>query len=154
MDIVSGPSGLLVTIRSTKTLKVARDPVVLALPRLPGSYACPSAAWDAYVAGVPGLPMSPAFLLSTGRALTTRVMVNMLKRALVVLGCPYAQSTSSHSLRRGGSLAARAAGAAREDIQKHGTWKSDSAMSAYVPRQSSTAVDTAMANLFGSPASN
>ena len=101
-DILPYDSGLIVMLRSTKTLGSDQQPTVLALPHLPGSPACPTRAWLRYVRTSPGGPGDPAFLLRDGSPLTTDTLVGAIRLALRASGCPYADRVSSHSLRRGG----------------------------------------------------
>ena len=143
-------TGLLVLISSSKTIGPTSDPVVLSIPKLPGSPACPTQAWASYVKKVPASPLSPAFTLRDGSPLTPGQLTAVVRHALGAIGCPYAASFSCHSLRRGGSQAAVKAGSHREDVASHGTWKSMAGMSAYVPSQSSTRVAASLASLFAS----
>lgn len=147
-DIVSGPEGLSVVIRSSKTILPGTKPTVLLLPRIPQSPACPSSAWDAYQAAYPGTPDTPAFIIHDGTALTPPQLVTVIKAALLKLGCPYALKIRSHSLRRGGAQAAQMAGCDRAHIATHGTWSSETGLKAYVPSKSSQQVATKLATLF------
>ena len=92
--------------------------------------------------------MDYAFSLPGMQPMTPALLVGVLKAALIALGCPYAQAVTAHSLRRGGVHAAVAAGAPRQDIKSHGTWKTDSAFAAYTPQQFSTKVASSLASLF------
>ena len=147
-DVLIHPSGILILLRSTKTLVPDVSPRVVALPRIHSSPACPTQAWKDYITAVPAALDKPAFLLKDGSPLTPSRLVQVLRMTLIVLGCPYAQAVSSHSLRRGGAQAAQASGAAREDIKYHGTWRSEGALKAYIPHQSSSRVAMSMARLF------
>ena len=148
--IMHTDSGLLVLITSSKTIGPDAHPVVLSLPVLPGSPACPTRAWLSYIEKVPASPLSPAFVLRNGSPLTPGQLTAVVRHALETVGCPYAATFSCHSLRRGGSQAAVKAGSDREDVASHGTWKSVAGMSAYVPSQSSTRVAASLASLFAS----
>ena len=148
-DIRTANSGLLVLISSSKTIGPGSEPAVLSLPRIPGSPACPTQAWENYTRLYPASPLFPAFTLKDGTPLTPGHLTAQVRSALGVLGCPYAATFSSHSLRRGGSQAAVRAGCPREDVATHGTWKSPAGMSAYVPSLSSERVAASLATLFG-----
>ena len=69
-NIMTTTDGLIVLITSSKTLGPGSAPVALRLPRIPGSPACPTQAWDTYIAKVHASPLSPAFLLRNGSPLT------------------------------------------------------------------------------------
>ena len=73
----------------------------------------------------------------------------VLRAVLLALGSPTSHQVSSHSLRRGGTQAAQMSGAAQEDIQVQGTWKSKGSMKTYLAKQSSAKVATSLAHLFG-----
>lgn len=147
-DIVSNIDGLWVIIRSSKTILPGTPPTVIELPRIPGSPACPAAAWDAYQDMYPGPLHGPAFLTFDGHPLTPTQMVVVLQSVLSKLGCPYASSIRSHSLRRGGAQAAQMAQCSTDEIAHQGTWKSVSGLRAYVPSQTSHVVATKLATLF------
>ena len=148
VDITSHPHGLTVVIHSSKTITASSPPAIVSLPRIPSSPACPATAWDLYVSQVPASPQSPAFILFNGRPLTPTILNEVVRDALVYLGCPYGPKFSGHSLRRGGSQAAVQAGSIRQDIAKHGTWSSIAGMKPYVPSSASTRVANNMATLF------
>ena len=148
-DIVPHATGLTVVIRSSKTIALMSPPVPLSLPLIPGSPACPTTAWLNYVALLPALPSSPAFMLFNGKPLTPGVFNTVIREALVDLGCPYAAQFSGHSLRRGGSQAAISGGADKLDVTKHGTWSSPAGMRPYLPSSQSSRVASTMATLFG-----
>ena len=148
-DIQLYAGGLLVVLRSTKTSGPDQQPTVLALPRLPGSPACPTTAWVRYAASSRGGPGDPAFLLGNGSPLATDALVGTLRLVLRNAGCPYADRVSSHSLRRGGAQAAQASGATLEALKAHGTWRTDSAMGRYLLPKATESVARALATLFG-----
>ena len=148
MDITSGEDGLLLVLKSSKTIKKGSLPTVLALPRIQGCIACPASAWDTYVDKVPGSPGDPAFMTPMGTPLTPAQMAVVLQAALHATGCPYALQVTMHSLHRGGAQAAQLANSPREDIARHGTWKSLSGMKTYVPHKASFRVASNLAALF------
>ena len=148
-DIQLYAGGLLVVLRSTKTSGPDQHPTVLALPRLPGSPACPTHAWIRYATSSTGGAGDPAFLLRNGTPLTTDALVGALRLALRNAGCPYADRVSSHSLRRGGAQAAQASGVPLEALKAHGTWKTDGAMGRYLLPKTTESVARALATLFG-----
>jgi hypothetical protein len=147
-DISSGQHGLLLVIRSSKTIKKGTLPTILALPRIPGSIACPAKAWDSYIDRVPGSPDDPAFITPMGTPLTPGQMAVVLQAALHAKGCPYALQVTMHSLRRGGAQAALLANCPKEDIARHGTWRSQSGMKTYLPNNSSFRVADKLSALF------
>ena len=147
-DVLAHATGLILLLRSSKTIKAGHQPGVLALPRIPTSLACPTKAWEDYIRHVNPHPMAPAFLLTSGVPLSTYSLMSVIRSLLQAMGCPYAILTSSHSLRRGGAQAAQAAGAHKEAIMDHGTWKTVGAMSSYVPKLPSPEVANSLAALF------
>ena len=147
-DITSTPSGLTVVIRSSKTIHLGTKPAVLSLPRIPNSPACPAGAWDSYTSLIPGHPLSPAFMLKDGRSVTPTHLTDVVRLALITLKVPYGHSFSGHSLRRGGSQAASAAGTEKQDIAKHGTWSKVSGLKPYVPSLHSQRVANKLSTLF------
>ena len=124
-------------------------PLALALPLIPGSQACPTQAWDSYVFLNPGGPMDPAFTTPLGLPLTPTPIVSAMRAATALMGRHYSSALSMHSLRRGGALGASQAGAPRDHLATHGTWASDSGLSAYVPPPGSREVASRFTTLFG-----
>ena len=147
-DVIIHNTGLLLIIRSSKTIRLGTTPPTISLPTIPGSPVCPTAAWKAYVTRVPAHPASNAFIMTDGTHLTNNRLITVLRATLLALGSPHALTTTSHSLRRGGSQAAQLAGAAHQDIQAHGTWKAKGSLKTYLAQQSSERVAHSMAHLF------
>lgn len=147
-DITSNDTGLIVVIRSSKTIKKGTKPAILSLPRIPNSPACPALAWDTYTSLVPSPPTSPAFILYDGRPVTPSHLTTVVRHVLIVLGVPYGPSFSGHSLRRGGSQAAVVSGSDPKDIAKHGTWTKVSGLKPYVSSLPSQRVSDKLSTLF------
>lgn len=130
-DVCFSPAGLLVIIRSTKTLKAGR-PTLLEVRRVPYHPLCPVQAWEDYVHSARPSALGPAFVLAHSVPLTARPLVKIMRTALRHAGCDYYGSVSMHSLRRGAAQAASAAGAQEQDLLLHGTWKSKQVLKNYL----------------------
>ena len=148
-DIVTTNDGLYVVIRSSKTIFLGSEPIVLALPKIDNSPACPTQAWISYTDFRRGSPFEPAFTLGSGRPVTPTQLTAVVRQALKQLDCPYAAQFSGHSLRRGGTHAALQAGCNKSDIASHGTWAKESGMKPYLPSNASLSVANKLATLFG-----
>lgn len=134
-DITDAPFGLLVNLRSTKTIKSGK-PTTLSIHKVDDIRYCPVFAWYHYKSRCNPCPIGPAFMLTQNIPLTAKPIVNLLKSALghkLLEG----QSISMHSLRRGGTQTAAKAGASNEHLMAHGTWKSKSGLRFYLPKQPS-----------------
>lgn len=134
MDIAIQPPGLQVCVRSSKTI---RDSNPVFLPVCYGSNlsTCPVRTWANYVRDVNPYPSGPAFVIDPFTPLSTKPFVDLLRLALMAIGVTNSNHYSIHSFRRGAAQAADAAGAAKDEIKLHGTWKSDSAFYAYIPKK-------------------
>jgi hypothetical protein len=75
--------------------------------------------------GAPPDPDSPIFLLSTGKAISRRLITKTIQGLLESVGVP-SRFSGSHSLRRGGSCMYRAAGMPDADVARFGRWTSNS----------------------------
>lgn len=147
-DVTPHSQGLLVTIKSSKTIMSANQATALLLPRIPGSILCPVTAWYRAIEGCPAAPTAPAFMSTPTRPLDVRTLTNMLRSTLEAVHIPDAHSYTLHSLRRGGARACHAQGVPPAAIMAQGTWESD-AVYRYIPRQAPSAAPVALAELFG-----
>lgn len=134
-DIILTGYSLKVLIRSTKTFK---GPTPTAIEILPSSdpSTCPVTAWSHYKNCVNPCPLGPAFITEQGIPLTTAPVVAIMRLALAKAGHPDPTSVSFHSLRRGGAQTAIFQGASKEQVMKHGLWRSKSGLAAYLPSPS------------------
>lgn len=132
---------MYITVYTTKTRLPGARPALVPLPVMPSSRFCPAKAWTTYRDMTHWSPSGPAFILSTGAPLTGTVLAKAIRRALELKGYQDAQTFSLHSLRRGGSNTAKAAGANVRELLKHGTWTSLSGLKAYVDVRDSTIPD-------------
>lgn len=130
-DITLVNNGLLVAIRSSKTIRYGRTVIlnVFALPRNP---CCPVAAWCKYLRICKPPLTGPAFMINAVTPLTPRPLVNLVRLALQAAGDPLYNNFSLHSLRRGAAQAAQQAGANRLSLKSHGTWATDTALDTYL----------------------
>ena len=146
-DLTFTPTGLNVTIRSTKTIWDARDAVVIPVAAAPGSPYCPVAACRSAVSLAPASPDSPIFLWPGGRhPLTAPQLTGMLKTVLRRLGHPAWSRLTLHSLRHTGATLALGHGATLPEIMDHGTWRSK-AVHTYIPRLVQSSVPSRIADL-------
>lgn len=123
-------SKLNVIIRSSKTISPA-SPVVLEVQSVPDSTVCPVYTWSKYLSYVRPPAAGPAFILKSGRPLTSRPIVSLMRLALQNAGVKHYKLVSMHSLRRGGVQAAEDMGASDIELKAHGTWRSDKGLKAY-----------------------
>lgn len=132
-DIISTPSGLLVSINSSKTIKFG-NPVHLNVYPVRNTLCCPVAAWHVYLKLCNPSIAGPAFMINPVTPLTARPLINFIRVALEAAGEPMYQLFTLHSLRRGAAQAAQKAGATRTALKYHGTWNSDSGLNAYIQK--------------------
>lgn len=130
-DIMTVPSGLVVSIRSSKTIRNGK-PVRLHVYRVHDSNCCPVQAWHKYLRVSKPSSTGPAFMINHITPLTTRPLINIIRLALQNAGEPMYNSYTLHSLRRGAAQAAQKGGADRHSIKAHGTWSTDSGVNAYL----------------------
>ena len=149
-DLHLTPTGLNVTITSTKTIRDPRDAVVIPVAAAPGSPYCPVMACREAFRLAPAPPTSPIFLWpGTLSPLTAYQLIQMIRTALRRRGHPGWSRVTLHTLRHSGATLALGHGATLPEIKDHGTWRSNAVFS-YLPRvlQSSVPrrVTTALAN--------
>lgn len=130
-DVVTVPDGLIICLRSTKTLH-RRNPVLIRIFSVPNSTCCPLLAWSTYLDHVKPSIKGPAFMLDQTTPLTSPIIVNIMRLALESAGNKNFHRVSMHSLRRGGAQAADKNGATHQAIKRHGTWSSDSCLKTYL----------------------
>ena len=122
----SGSSGLIVTVRDTKTIQFKERSLELPLYSCHGSPLCPVSAVLNHFDMFPARPESPAFLHTKGgntRPYTYSTFSKTLSDKIGALGLDNSDY-SCHSLRRGGASFAHRCGARIEGIQKLGDWSS------------------------------
>ena len=148
-DVSCSPDGLLVKVRSSKTIRHIKQQVVLPVNRLPeGSKHCPVVAYKVMLALCPGQDYSPAFHLPGGQPVTARQLQSTVRSALKTSGICTPGAYTLHSLRRGAAQKAAMHGVAVGDIQSHGTWSSDSVYT-YTPRHIYSAVPHTLTRVLG-----
>lgn len=130
-DVIHVPHGLIVSIRSSKTIRNGRPAVLTVFP-VPNQQYCPVLAWCNYVRLSRPALNGPAFMINAVTPLTPRPLVSLIRLALQAAGEPMFNTFSLHSLRRGAAQAAQQAGANRQSLKSHGTWATDTALNAYL----------------------
>ena len=150
-DVLPSTYGLAIHLASAKTV-LRTHPVVIPLHVIPGSRYCPVGAYLAARAATPADRDSPLFLTSEGRPLTPAGLGALMRVALTLTGAPRQPGVTVYILRRSGARAAAGAGAPREDVITHGTWRGNS-IDAYVPRALFTSVPNTIKTILGSDTS-
>lgn len=130
-DVILVPHGLLVVIRSTKTVSNKKS-FSLQVFEAPGSPLCPVKAWKNYRSHFSPSPNGPAFIVNAGVPLTPAPLVKLIRLALSSAGYQQLHRFSLHSLRRGAAQLAAELGASKTDLKNHGSWASDSGLKSYV----------------------
>lgn len=130
-DILDSSQGLILVIRSTKTV-MDNNPIFLQVFPAQAQALCPVKAWREYKALVRPWPFGPAFVYKDSLPLTPRPVIAFMRLVLGSVGHPYAHLVTMHSLRRGGVQCAASKGATRDQLMKHGTWKSSSGLKPYL----------------------
>lgn len=130
-DVLVTPAGLVVSIRSSKTLK-NNKPVLIHVYPVIDSICCPVRSWCNYVNNVKPSPAGPAFMIDSYTPLTPKPLVNLMRLALTAAGHKDSDRVSMHSLRRGAAQAAKRGGASNESLKAHGTWATDAALNTYL----------------------
>jgi hypothetical protein len=136
-DVSVHASGIIVTLRWTKTLQDFSKSFHIPLPSILGSPLCPTAAYLDFVKAAPGRSQDP--LLSFPYKGRSRIVLSAgylrkeLSNFLTSLKLP-SYSISLHSLRRrvGGGHGSLQGRCHTPTIQKHGTWVSG-AVKGYLP---------------------
>lgn len=131
-DVFHTTSGLVICIRSTKTLKKGKSTVLNVAPVSDKRY-CPVYAWLTFKAVCNPCPVGPAFMVNDSTPLTSKPIVDVLQAALASK-VKDGHSLSMHSLRRGGTQTAADAGASHKQLMSHGTWRSKSGLKFYLPK--------------------
>jgi len=127
-DVIMHRPGLVLILKWSKTSQSSCKHALIPLPEVHRHELCPVAAFQTMVKATPARPNEPLFLIPrSGRyvTLTTGTLSKLFNALLTDLGYNLSQY-SLHSLRRGGATAAYQAGADFLNIQRHGTWSSDS----------------------------
>lgn len=130
-DVIMVPHGIVVIIRSSKTIRNGR-PVMLNVYAIPNNACCPVAAWSDYLRSARPANNGPAFMINSVTPLTPRPLVGLIRLALQAAGDPMCNSFTLHSIRRGAAQAAQKAGADRQSLRAHGTRATDSALDVYL----------------------
>lgn len=130
-DVLPVPNGLVVSVRSTKTVN-PNNPILFPVYSVSDTSFCPVAAWHRYFDLVKPLPQGPAFMIDQFTPLTARPLVNIMRLALQSAGNQNYHRVSMHSLRRGGAQVAEAYGASRHSLKQHGTWANDTMLNLYL----------------------
>lgn len=140
-DIILNQYGLLVIIRSTKTLNSPKPHSIQVLPSQV-THMCPVRAWARYVTAVKPPGNGPAFMLQNHRPLTVGPVVSVIRAALVSAGYVDCNRYSMHSFRRGSVQVAERLGVPHADIMEHGLWRSRSGLDYYTTPVSSVVSQT------------
>ncbi len=126
-DVRFYPWGVVLVIRSTKTIQFQERQLEIPLPGMSGSMWCPVRALTRAMLFTPTAPgPSPAFLLpgrSTPAAVTGRLFDHRIRETLSREGCDPA-GIMPHSWRRGGAQFAFSLGLSSETIRMLGDWRS------------------------------
>lgn len=130
-DIIESTNGLILVIRSTKTIHQS-TPTLIQIQPAESSSLCPVHAWKVYKQQVNPWPFGPAFLYDDVRPLTPLALIALMKLALKDSGHPFANNVTMHSLQRGGTQCAASNGATQNQLLAHGTWKSKSGLQPYI----------------------
>lgn len=130
-DILASPSRLQVIIRSTKTRR-SGHPHVEEVHQSLAHHACPVTAWLVYRRTIDPCPEGPASMLNLHTPLTAFPVMTIIRRALREAGVLDVNRYSFHSLRRGAAQAAELSGTTQQEIMTHVTWRSKSAVNAYL----------------------
>lgn len=132
-DMVVCDSGLLVSVRSTKTKS---DNVVstLHLPKETDPRLCPVVLWTNYYQLIRPWYLGPAFLLDNHSPITARHVVGAMRSALALEPDLDPAKVSMHSLRRGAAHDAAERGASLDAIKDMGMWRSTSGVKPYLDK--------------------
>ena len=126
-DILICDTGLIVTLKWSKTIQCAERILTIPVSAFPGSPLCPVWAFQRMCTMVPAPPEAPAIVLYTTGGWVPIIhsqFTQMLRYFLQKAGFnPLVYS--GHSFRRGGATWAFQLGVPGELIQLHGDWKSD-----------------------------
>lgn len=130
-DVVLNHDSLSICIRSAKTLS-NKSPIILHVLKAADIVLCPVTAWLNYSIAFNPQPLGPAFVYKDGLPLTPLPVVKLIRLALKHAGYSNVNNYSIHSIRRGAVQLAASAGATKESLKAHGTWRSDAGLRAYL----------------------
>ena len=126
-DVTFAPPGLVVTLPWSKTNQTGDRSVHIPLPILHNHSLCPVAAYSILQDKCPVRQSAPLLSFHQRGALrifTTSTLQSILQVMLAATNTP-AGVFSFHALRRGGATAAYNAGVKVTQVQRHGSWASD-----------------------------
>ena len=146
-DVCALPTGLLVTIKSTKTRSSLSCPFQIILPALPSSLCCPVQGWKNYKTSSHPDPSGLALVLPSGKPLTPRLLTNAL-RSVCAPVIPGTQKITLHGLRRGVAQACQDAGVSMSGLILAGTWRGPT-VQCYLSRIEVNDDPSALASLLG-----
>lgn len=141
MDVWGGPhtlrvkdvqvfeSKLVVKIASSKTRV---SPVYVTVLQNLDINLCPVRAWKRYVSVMSPDILGPAFVVPSGRSLTSKMVVTCMRQALMYDPSIEVSRISMHSLRRGAAQSAVRSGIPTPEIMASGCWNSESGFKPYL----------------------
>lgn len=137
-DINIQPDAVTIVLKWSKSHQLASMRSVVTIPAVPGSSLCPRMAVINLLRDVPFKhSQQPLICFKDGSHIPVYHIRKVWNTVLKVLEVPLASSYTLHGLRRGAAThVINTDPSAREDIKRHGMWRSD-AVDTYLPSTSS-----------------
>lgn len=137
-DVDIKQDAVTIVLKWSKSHQLARMRSVVTIPAVPGSILCPRAAVLKLLRDVCfNHPQQPLICFQDGSHIPVYHLRKVWNTVLQVLQIPLASSYTLHGLRRGvATHVINTDPSTREDIKRHGMWRSD-AVDCYLPSSSS-----------------
>lgn len=137
-DVSIKQDAVTIVLKWSKSHQMASMRSLVTIPAVPGSILCPRMAVLNLLRDVPFThPQQPLICFQDGSHIPVYHIRKVWSTVLRVLEVPLASSYTLHGLRRGAAThVMNTDPSAREDIKRHGMWRSD-AVDAYLPSTSS-----------------
>ena len=131
-DVKFSKNGILLTVKSTKTLKYYERELLIPLNFIKGSPLCVASMLNVHIAMCPKSGDAPLFWLwgeksKTWRVLLYKDLLCFIKKCISSIGLKD-NDFGTHSLRRGGAQFLQAQGVSLVDLQFIGDWRSFAVM--------------------------
>lgn len=137
-DVIVHPSHLTINHKWSKSHQSSSHRAATRIPATPGSKLCPRAAFLSMIRAVPTrYPGQPLLVFKDGNHIPLYHIRKVWKSVMTSINVPRHARYTLHGLRRGAAThIIRHDPSAREDIKRHGLWRSK-AVDSYLPKTSS-----------------
>lgn len=137
-DVTIKKDSVVILHKWSKNHQSANHSALTVVPAIPGSSLCPcDALLKMFIHRPTSRPYDPLLMFRDGSHMPASYLRRVWKAVLASINIPHPHAYTLHGLRRGAAThVINSDPTAREDIRRHGLWRSD-AMDAYLPSSSS-----------------